>query len=79
VLSTQRKRNQGEQPLANKMNLVSYLRHWLQQGKPISAVTLAIILDLGVAGAGTSIASMVTSQQQYTQLHLTVDKSYKGA
>ena len=52
----------------------SYLCHGLQQGEPISAVTLAVILGLGAAGAGTGIASLVTSQQQYTQLSLAVDR-----
>ena len=33
-----------------------------------------MILGLGVAGTGTGIASLVTSQQQYTQLHLAVDR-----
>ena len=42
--------------------------------KPISAVTLAVILDLDATGAGTSTASLVTSQQQYTQLSLAVDR-----
>ena len=42
--------------------------------EPISAVTLAVILGLGVAGTGTGIASLVTSQQQYTQLHLDGDR-----
>jgi hypothetical protein len=42
--------------------------------EPISAVTLAVILGLGAAGTGTGIASLVTSQQQYTQLSLDVDR-----
>jgi hypothetical protein len=37
-------------------------------------VTLAVILGLGSAGAGIGIDSLVTSQQQYTQLFLAVDK-----
>ena len=37
-------------------------------------MTLALILGLGAAGAGTGIASFVTSQQQYTQLSLAVDR-----
>jgi hypothetical protein len=37
-------------------------------------VTLALILGLGAAGAGTGIASFVTSQQQYTKLSLAVDR-----
>ena len=52
----------------------SYLHHGLQQGEPISAVTLAVILGLGTTGTGTGIASMVTFQQQYTQLSLAVDR-----
>jgi hypothetical protein len=42
--------------------------------EPISAVTLAVILGLGDTGTGTGIASLVTSQQQYTQLHPAVDR-----
>jgi hypothetical protein len=42
--------------------------------EPISAVTLAVILSLGATGAGTGIAASVTSQQQYTQLSLAVDR-----
>ena len=42
--------------------------------EPISAVTLAVILGLGAAGTGMGITSLVTSQQQYTQLHLAVDR-----
>ena len=42
--------------------------------EPISAVNLAVILGLGTAGTGTGIASLVTSQQQYTQLSLAVDR-----
>jgi hypothetical protein len=37
-------------------------------------VTLAVILGLGATGAGIGIASLVTSQQQYTQLSLAVDR-----
>jgi hypothetical protein len=43
VLSTQRKRNQGEETLSNKMKKLP-LCHGLQQGEPISPVTLAKIL-----------------------------------
>ena len=42
--------------------------------EPISAVTLAVILGLGAAGTGMGITSLVTSQQQYTQLHPAVDR-----
>ena len=42
--------------------------------EPISAITLAVILGLGATGAGTGIASLVTSQQQYAQLSLAVDR-----
>ena len=42
--------------------------------EPISAVNLAVILGLGTTGTGTGIASMVTFQQQYTQLSLAVDR-----
>jgi hypothetical protein len=36
---------------------------------------LAVILGLGAAGAGTGIACLVTSQQQYTKLSLAVDRN----
>ena len=37
-------------------------------------MNLAVILGLGTTGTGTGIASLVTSQQQYTQLSLAVDR-----
>lgn len=40
----------------------------------MSAITLTVILGLGAAGAGTGIASLITSQQQFNQLSLAVDK-----
>lgn len=46
----------------------------------ISAITLAVMLGLRAAGAGTGIASLITSKQQYahlTQLSQAVDKDIK--
>lgn len=42
--------------------------------EPITAITLAVIIGLGAAGAGTGVASLITSNQQYNQLSATVDK-----
>lgn len=45
--------------------------------EPLTAITLAVVLGLGAAGAGTGIASLVTSQQQYAQLSLAIDQDLR--
>ena len=58
------------------------LFHFWEQGaimprykrEPILVITLAVVLGLGATGAGTGIASLITSQQQYAQLSLAVDR-----
>ncbi|EGW07566.1 Envelope glycoprotein [Cricetulus griseus] len=42
--------------------------------EPITAIILAVILGLGAKGAGTGIASLVTSNKQYAQLSTTINK-----
>ena len=42
--------------------------------EPITAITLSVLLGLGAAGTGTGIASLVTSNQQYTQLSMAIDR-----
>ena len=42
--------------------------------EPITDVTFSVLLGLGAVGVGTGIASLVTSNQQYTQLSMAIDR-----
>ena len=42
--------------------------------EPVTAITLAVILGLGAAGAGTGIVSVVQTNSHFNQLMAVVDK-----
>ena len=60
---------------------VDFLRFWERgstlpsrhRREPITDVTL-VLLGLGAVGVGTGISSLVTSNQQYTQLSMAIDR-----
>jgi hypothetical protein len=45
--------------------------------EPISALTIAILLSLGVAGTGTSIASLATQHKGMSSLRVAIDEDIK--
>lgn len=57
----------------------SFLRFYetgisVSKREPITAITLSVILGLAAAGAGTGIASLVTSHHHFSQLQAAIDK-----
>lgn len=46
--------------------------------EPVAAITLAVLLGLGATGAGTGIASIVSTRQQLFTLSLAIDKDIQA-
>lgn len=55
----------------------SDIAHLRYKREPLTAITLAVVLGLAATGAGTGIASMVTTDQQLSQLSITVDRDIR--